>query len=148
MPVHVPGIPCPEPVDARGGVDAVGVGQVRGGEPGVERRGVVGLAAADAEGRGTVEAYELALRRELDEEVEVGSPGQMTRLGLINDDSTPVGQVHLGVVHVFELEETLVAPREEGLAEAEFRSLADVVALRSEFETWSQIFIDSVLRTS
>ena len=37
----------------------------------------------------------MALRRELDEEVEVDSPGTMSRVGLINDDSTPVGQVHL-----------------------------------------------------
>jgi predicted NUDIX family phosphoesterase len=103
------------------------------------------VAEEDAEGRKSLDAYEAAMRRELDEEVSVSSSGLISRVGLINDDSTPVGQVHLGVVHVFELEEPRVAPREEGLAEAEFRSLSDVIALRSEFETWSQIFIDSVL---
>ena len=49
------------------------------------------VAEADAEGRGTLEAYEMALRRELAEEVEVRSPGAIRRVGLINDDSNPVG---------------------------------------------------------
>jgi len=49
------------------------------------------VAEADAEGRGTVEAYDLALLRELEEEVEIASPGQIRRVGLINDDSNPVG---------------------------------------------------------
>src|SRR4051795_7977285 len=54
------------------------------------------VAEADADGRVTLDAYELALRRELDEEVEISSPGSIRRVGLINDDSTPVGRVHLG----------------------------------------------------
>ncbi len=103
------------------------------------------VAEEDAQGGKTIDAYEAALRRELEEEVIVSSPGRLRRVGLINDDSTPVGQVHLGVVHLFELEQPQVAPREEGLADAEFRPLANIVTLRPEFETWSQICIDSVL---
>ena len=49
----------------------------------------------------------------------------MRLVGLINDDSTPVGSVHLGVVHVLELERPEVRPREDGLAEAEFVPIAD-----------------------
>jgi predicted NUDIX family phosphoesterase len=105
------------------------------------------VAEEDAQGRKSLDAYESAMKRELDEEVEVTSPGRLSRVGLINDDSTPVGRVHLGVVHLFELEHPHVLPREEGLAEAEFRSLSTVATLRHEFETWSQICIDSVLGT-
>ncbi len=104
------------------------------------------VAEEDAEGRKSLEAYEYAMRRELDEEVEVRSPGRLSRVGLINDDSTPVGRVHLGVVHLFELERPRVSPREVGLADAEFQPVSSVVSLRVEFETWSQICIDSVLR--
>lgn len=100
---------------------------------------------ADADGRATLDAYELALRRELDEEVEVSSPGTLRRVGLINDDSNPVGQVHLGVVHLFELEGPRVAPREDALVEAGFVPVADLAALRDQFETWSQICIDALL---
>lgn len=103
------------------------------------------VAEEDAAGRATVEAYEEALRRELDEEVEVRAAGRLTRVGLINDDSTAVGSVHLGVAYVYELERPEVAPREAGLAEARFLRLSEVDALRSEFETWSQIFLDGYL---
>src|SRR3954467_13337670 len=88
----------------------------------------------------------MALDRELDEEVEVDSDGTMRRVGLINDDSTPVGQVHLGVVHLYELERPSVVPREDGLADAEFIPIAGLEALRGQFETWSQICIDAFLQ--
>ena len=104
------------------------------------------VSEEDAEGRKSLEAYESAMRREIDEEVEIKSPGRVQRVGLINDDSTPVGQVHLGVVHLFELEHPDVRPREEGLAEAEFLPLESVRKLRGEFETWSQICVESFLR--
>jgi predicted NUDIX family phosphoesterase len=104
------------------------------------------VAEADADGRATLDAYELALRRELDEEVAIQSDGAIRRVGLINDDSNPVGQVHLGVVHLYELQRPAVTPREDGLAEAEFMALGQIRAARSQFETWSQICIDQVLR--
>jgi predicted NUDIX family phosphoesterase len=101
----------------------------------------------DAEGRKSLDAYESAMRRELDEEVEVASPGRIRRVGLINDDSTPVGQVHLGVVHLYELEHPHVSAREEGLAEAGFIPLSNILTIQYEFETWSQICIASILGT-
>jgi predicted NUDIX family phosphoesterase len=103
------------------------------------------VSEADALGGKSLAAYEAAMRRELEEEVEVTSPGRLYRVGLINDDATPVGQVHLGVVHVFDLDRPEVAPREQGLADAEFLTLAAIATIRREFETWSQICIDSVL---
>jgi predicted NUDIX family phosphoesterase len=103
------------------------------------------VSEEDAQGGRTIDAYETALRRELEEEVSVGSPGRIHRVGLINDDAMPVGRVHLGVVHLYELEHPHVTPREEGLAEAGFVPVPAVRSLRSEFETWSQICIDSVL---
>jgi predicted NUDIX family phosphoesterase len=105
------------------------------------------VSEEDAQGRKSLEAYESAMRREIDEEVAVASPGQVRRVGLINDDATPVGKVHLGVVHLFELEQPRVLPREAGLAQAEFLPLSSVWANRHDFETWSQICIDSFLRS-
>jgi predicted NUDIX family phosphoesterase len=103
------------------------------------------VAEADADGRATLDAYEMALRRELDEEVEIGTEGSIRRVGLINDDSNPVGQVHLGVVHIYELQRPALIPREDGLAEAEFVTLDLVRGSRAQFETWSQICIDALL---
>jgi predicted NUDIX family phosphoesterase len=104
------------------------------------------VSEEDAQGGKSLDAYESAMRRELDEEVEVASPGRILRVGLINDDSTPVGQVHLGVVHLFDLERPQVTAREEGLVESGFVPLATVKTIRHEFETWSQICIDAVLK--
>ncbi len=106
------------------------------------------VAEADADGRATLDAYEMALGRELDEEVDIQSDGTIHRVGLINDDSNPVGQVHLGVVHLYELRQPAVSPREDGLAEAEFIALDHVRELRPQFETWSQICIDALLITN
>ncbi len=122
-----------------------------GGEARLRRRRSLGVgghvAEADADGRGTFDAYEMALRRELDEEVEVDSPGTMSRVGLINDDSTPVGQVHLGVVHVYELEQPSVSPREDDLIETGFIPVARLRDDWDAFETWSQICIQAFLDT-
>lgn len=99
----------------------------------------------DAEGRGTFDAYEMALRRELEEEVVVGCPGTLRLVGLINDDSTPVGEVHLGVVHLYELDRPDVISQEDALTDAEFVSLGELNAQVDQFETWSQICLREFL---
>ena len=73
----------------------------------------------------SLDAYESAMSARSTRRSKSTVPGRVRRVGLINDDSTPVGQVHLGVVHLFELEQPRVLPREEGLAEAEFLPLSD-----------------------
>jgi predicted NUDIX family phosphoesterase len=120
-----------------------------GGESRLRRLRSLGVgghvAEADAEGIGTVEAYNMALLRELEEEVDIRSSGQIRRLGLINDDSNPVGLVHLGVVHVYDLDHPELVPKEDALADPEFLPIVDLPARRDEFETWSQICIDATL---
>jgi predicted NUDIX family phosphoesterase len=120
------------------------------GEARLHRRRSLGVgghvAESDAEGRRGFEAYEMAMRRELAEEVEVASPGEMRLVGLINDDSTPVGSVHLGVVHLYDLDRPAVSPREDGLAEPEFVPVAELRRSWDEFETWSQICIEALLK--
>jgi predicted NUDIX family phosphoesterase len=85
--------------------------------------------------------YRAAMLRELAEEVHLDSPYRERCLGLINDDSTPVGQVHLGVVHVLELERPEARRREESLSRAGFAPLEALRRRREEFETWSQFLL-------
>lgn len=99
------------------------------------------VAEEDAEGRADRRAYEAALRRELAEEVVLGAHGRLATVGLINDDSNPVGRVHLGVVHLYELDHPAVAPREAALADPRWATTADLIAHPERFETWSQIVI-------
>ena len=65
----------------------------------------VGGHISSADGHPSEASYRQALLRELMEEVDLQSAYQERCIGLINDDSAPVGQVHLGIVHVFELAE-------------------------------------------
>ena len=93
---------------------------------------------------GAESTYQEAMHRELDEEVIIDSPYREHCVGLINDDSTPVGQVHLGVIHLFDLEQPQVRRREAALTQAGFVSLEDLRSGRDRLETWSQFCLDAV----
>jgi predicted NUDIX family phosphoesterase len=100
------------------------------------------IAEADAE---TGDAYQTGMLRELHEEVEVvGSPGPA--IGFINDDRTPVGQVHLGVVHICELTTPTVQAREAAIAAAGFAPVSVLAADTERFETWSQFVLEQLSR--
>jgi predicted NUDIX family phosphoesterase len=86
--------------------------------------------------------YREAMLREVAEEVRLESAYEERCVGLINDDANPVGQVHLGVVHVFDLAEPRVRRREQALTRSGFAPLAELRRQRAEFETWSQIVLD------
>jgi predicted NUDIX family phosphoesterase len=86
-----------------------------------------------------IHPYQDGLQRELSEEVAIYSPYHERCVGLINDDETEVGRVHLGVVHIFELERPLVEPREPDILECGFRPVEELLADLSRFESWSQI---------
>ena len=65
-------------------------------------------------------------------------------MGLINDDATPVGSVHLGIIHILDLQVPEVESREADLLECGFQSSEKLLAERKQFETWSQIALDAV----
>ncbi len=90
-------------------------------------------------------SYDAGMRRELAEEIAIGSTWTARCVGVINDDSNPVGQVHLGIVHVLELERPEVSPRETEIAACGFESLEALLADRERFETWSQITLDAIV---
>jgi len=91
-----------------------------------------------------VNVYEEGLRRELAEEVFIDTEYTNTCVGLINDDETPVGQVHLGVVHLFEVDEPAVRPREMELIECGFRPVEELLSDVTGFESWSQICLQAL----
>ena len=99
------------------------------------------ISADDA---GAVSAYEEGMRRELEEEVLIDTPYVSRLAGLINDDQTEVGKVHLGVVHLVDVERPAVQPRESEIIDAGFRPLAELLADPSRFETWSQICLQAL----
>jgi predicted NUDIX family phosphoesterase len=90
--------------------------------------------------------YREAMFREVAEEVRLETKYSERCIGLINDDSTPVGQVHLGIVHVFDLEQPKVESREQALIRSGFAPLAELREHRQEFETWSQFLLDEEIK--
>jgi predicted NUDIX family phosphoesterase len=88
--------------------------------------------------------YTEGRRREVSEEVIIDTPCVERCVGLINDDETPVGQVHLGIVHVVDVERPDVTPRETEITEARFVPVDELLADLSRFETWSQICLQAL----
>lgn len=83
--------------------------------------------------------YREGMQREIDEEVSMETTYTEECVGLINDDETEVGKVHLGIVHIFDLELPKVLPREESIIETGFDSPEKLLQELDQFETWSQI---------
>jgi predicted NUDIX family phosphoesterase len=97
------------------------------------------ISTVDVAGDGEGNPYETGMRRELDEEVIVRTPYAAHCVGLINDDLTEVGRVHLGVVYRFDVERPAVEPRELDILESGFRPVAEILTELPTFETWSQL---------
>ena len=89
--------------------------------------------------------YRLGMLREVEEEVFLETSYREDCLGLINDDATPVGQVHLGIVHVFDLDEPRVRRREKELIRSGFAPVAELLAAKEEFETWSRFVLEELV---
>jgi predicted NUDIX family phosphoesterase len=89
-------------------------------------------------GRTGPEVYHAAVARELEEELELPGGQSQRIIGLLNDDSNPVGRVHLGIVHLIDIESDAVSSREDALANLAFSPLADLNSEHFErLETWS-----------
>jgi predicted NUDIX family phosphoesterase len=87
--------------------------------------------------------YQDGMRRELMEEVAV-TETNAPAVAVINDDSTDVGQVHFGVVHVMRVANEAVAGRRSGIVAPEFISITDAVSKGSEYESWSRFCLEKV----
>lgn len=123
----------------------------KGGETRLHAKGSIGIGGHMIDADTDVEhfhraAYEVALARELGEEVGTAPVIRARAAALLNDDSSPVGAVHLGVVHVFELAAAEAYPREEEITESGFLGRDELWARRGSMETWSQICVDGLDR--
>jgi predicted NUDIX family phosphoesterase len=84
------------------------------------------------------------LQKELDEEVGIDGDYELTFVGILNDDSTEVGSVHLGAVFVLTAEGD-VEVRETEKMTGRWVTEAELAALRNDMETWTQIVYDQFI---
>jgi predicted NUDIX family phosphoesterase len=85
--------------------------------------------------------YEEGMRREVREEVEVKEVKEAT-VAVINDDTTDVGYVHFGVVHIMQVADKTIAGRRSGIVGPEFIPIADAVKDASSYESWSRFRLE------
>ncbi len=121
-----------------------------GGESRLHAKGSVGVGGhinpiderEDHLGHAT---YMAGVERELREELVINTKFTQRVVALLNDDSNDVGKVHLGVVHLFELESTDVTAGEDALANLGFVSKSQLKGeLYEHLETWSQLCVDAL----
>jgi predicted NUDIX family phosphoesterase len=84
------------------------------------------------------------LRREWAEELVADFVPEFTPVGLLNDDTTEVGAVHLGFVYVAEAAGRPVTIRETDKLEGAFATSVETAAVRDGMETWSRLVFDAL----
>lgn len=118
------------------------------GERRLHRKRSVGIgghiSSLDADAVGHGDAYREGLARELAEEVIIDSPYDERCVGLINDDESEVGRVHLGVVHLCRLKRPAIEPREPDLIDCGFSAAESLLEDLDGFESWSQITLKAL----
>ena len=106
--------------------------------------GIGGHIAAEDRGQHSNDIYREGMLRELHEEVVLRTTFTERCVGLINDDSTEVGSVHLGIVHRFDVAEPNVVSNEPDLIESGFMPLAELRKHLEQMETWSAISLNAL----
>ena len=79
-----------------------------------------------------------ALRRELTEETTIDETQLEHRsfIGLINDDSTPVGRVHIGLLYVIQVDSDEIYTAEDSMSEIEWLTKEELQ--EKDLEVWSK----------
>jgi predicted NUDIX family phosphoesterase len=96
------------------------------------------ISREDADGD---DLYRSGMMRELTEETVIDAAYDEELVGFIYDDTSAVGRVHLGVVHLLTLSAPLARARESELVDSGFESLSQIRSKVDVFETWSQLCI-------
>ncbi|ALC81141.1 MULTISPECIES: hypothetical protein [Bacillus] len=98
-------------------------------------------------GQSFQELLKINTDRELEEELIINEPDKlgMTAIGLINDDETNVGAVHIGILSALELkDDAAVAVRETEQIRGYWLPVSELKKkdLYNRLETWSQFVVD------
>src|SRR5689334_7705857 len=73
-------------------------------------------------------AYRAGVEREVNEEIKIGTRFEDRIVALLNDDTTDVGRVHLGIVHVLKLAEPNLEKREAMITGLRFLGKEELIA--------------------
>jgi predicted NUDIX family phosphoesterase len=82
------------------------------------------------------------MRREWEEEVTYAGSFQASVIGLVHEESAPVGRVHLGMVFLIDGDSSEIAIRETDKLSGELLTLEEMRIHYLEMEGWSQLVYD------
>lgn len=117
----------------------------RGGEPRLHGRFSIGVGGhiVREDSDGADDLLRAGLSRELTEELIIAGSWTARPVGVLNDDETPVGRVHFGVVYVVETERPEVRVREDDRLSGRLAGAEEILAARSGMEGWSRLILDA-----
>lgn len=110
--------------------------------------GHISTVDADAVAKATGQSgdvYREGLERELAEEVTINASYKESCVGILNDDATEVGKVHLGVVHLFDLQLPDMKSNEADIVDTCFKPLSEIAEALEQYESWSQIAVKALV---
>lgn len=106
--------------------------------------GIGGHISSEDAASNEIDPYQEGMRRELEEEVIIDTSYSEQCVGLINDDQTEVGKVHLGVVHLLDVHSPAISPRESEIVNAGFHLVDQLMEDLEGFESWSRICLEAL----
>jgi predicted NUDIX family phosphoesterase len=116
-----------------------------GGDPRLHRKASIGVGGHLNPVDGGEDPLQGGLRREWAEELQADWEPRFDLLGLLNDDSNPVGSVHLGVVFEVDAAGRPVRVRETDKLDGRMAGPSEVAAAWDRLETWSQLVASALL---
>jgi predicted NUDIX family phosphoesterase len=90
------------------------------------------------------DTYMTGVAREFAEELHLPAQWEQRIVAILNDDASPVGQVHIGCVHWVDLASDHVKAAEDTIMDLQFLSLEELQQRRDSLESWSQIIVDAL----
>jgi len=85
--------------------------------------------------------------REFEEEIDYQGTFTIKTIGMLNDDSNPVGQVHVGLVLLLQGDSCAIKVRSE-LKSGQLLNAQQLQEFYPDMETWSQIIYDALLKVN
>lgn len=113
-----------------------------GGDPRLHHKASIGVGGHLNPVDDGADPLRAGLRREWEEELDAAWEPDFRLVGLLNDDSNPVGSVHLGVVFVVEAAGRPIAVREHDKLTARMATAEELLTARERMETWSRLVAD------